>query len=181
MGGSGKNFETFQPQRAKFIFGKHSGNSRGNDSVGVKIHLFFEGAFPEATGIAGMPAVHFLVGFVASDFNFGGVGDNHVVAAIEVGREVRFMFSYKETGNFCGDAAQDLPIKVYKMPATDNGFLGGDESFWFHVLRFMSLVSRMSRINPFEAGEAGGVAMADTGMNQAGKSGRTGRSGSMFE
>jgi len=37
------------------------------------------------------------------------------------------------------------------------------------------------RIYPFEAGEAGSIAAADTGMDQAGESGRTGRAGNMVK
>ncbi len=127
---AGENFEAFQAQGAEGVFGKHPGNRRGNDSVGVKLHLLFERALPKTAGVAGMPAVHFLLGFAAGDFNFGGVLDNYVVAAIKVGRKIRLMLTYQQAGNFDGGAAQDLAVNVDEMPAADNGF--GGKSFTFH-------------------------------------------------
>ena len=132
MGGAGENFEAFQSQGAEGVFWKHPGNRRGNDPVGMKFHLFFERALPKPAGIAGMPAVHLLLGFIAGDLNFGGIDNNYVVAAIKMGRKIRLMLAYQQAGNFGGGAAQDLAVEIDEMPAADNGFGGGDESFRFH-------------------------------------------------
>ena len=116
MFGSGVNFEFGQQPLSQSVFGNHSFDGVGDDSIGVLGSQVFDRSATLAASPTGVGGVNLLLVFVSGQSNFFRVYNDDKVSSVQVGRENGFIFPAQKVGNFGGQAAENQAVGVDDVP-----------------------------------------------------------------
>ncbi len=113
----------------KDVLREHAFHDFSHEAVRAFFHEAFgcDGAL--AAGIAGVSEIDTVSPFFACEPYLVGVYDDDIVAAVNVGGEVRFVFTPQELGNLRGHAAQYHIRSIYHDPFFFYGRLVGRDGF----------------------------------------------------
>ena len=68
-------------------------------------------------GVTAVAALHTLFGFATGERDLGGVGDDDIVAAVNVRCVLRAMLAHEDGGHLRGESAENLVLCVDMSPA----------------------------------------------------------------
>ena len=116
--------KVFELGGAKFGLGKHSLNDLDEEGMEAILEMTLEALchqlagseYALAAGIAGVAQILALSHFVAVEHDLVGIDDDDVVAAVEVGREVSFIFAAEDLGDDRAKATENDAFGIDDHP-----------------------------------------------------------------
>ncbi len=108
-------FKLAEHFHTELILGQHAADGFFKNQFGLSFEAIGCGYRPQA-GVTGVPGVFFLLPLSATKSNLFDIGDDHVVARVDVGRVGRAVLAHEDDGDLRRQTADDAIRRIDQMP-----------------------------------------------------------------
>lgn len=111
------------------VLGQHTFHSMFDDTLGVLFEQQPGRSKALPAGISRVADVDFVGHFLAREANLLGINDDHVVSAVNVWREVGFVFAANQGCDLAGQPTKHFALSVNHNPFLLHRFFVGGDGF----------------------------------------------------